>query len=245
MWDRLPSGQACVMTTTFLQTDSGSLASPPLARIVQVALGVSLVLAGVLNGLSQYLGHLLAGDLEMADQMRWWVEHPREAQLEQLALVTSALFMPFGLLGLAQVTRWCFPRLTVVATILVLWGMWGFHNILAMGYVSVYVAARVQTFSSAVGLNEAVTADPGVWAVALVPHLVGSFLGLLLLSVACWRSGQFPRTPLVLLVVFLVWDFLLPPVGPLEPHLLLVVSWVWLGVHLVRMPSERWRGLVR
>ena len=50
---------------------------------------------------------------------------------------------------------------------------------------------------------------------------VGSFFGLLLLCVACWRSGLVPRPPLVLLAAFLVWDFLLPAVGVLEPHLLL------------------------
>ena len=44
----------------------------------------------------------------------------------------------------------------------------------------------------------------------------------------------------MLLIVFLVWDFLLPSVGPLEPHLLLMVALVWLGMHLVRMPQRIW-----
>jgi len=39
-----------------------------------------------------------------------------------------------------------------------------------------------------------------------------------------------------------VWDFLLPSVGPLEPHLLLMVALVWLGVHLARMPQRVWSG---
>ncbi len=75
---------------------------------------------------------------------------------------------------------------------------------------------------------------------ALVPHLVGSFFGLLLLAVAGLRGRSLPRVPLLLLIAFLVWDFLLPTVGPLEPHLLLAVSLGWLGVHVVRMPQERW-----
>lgn len=46
----------------------------------------------------------------------------------------------------------------------------------------------------------------------------------------------------MLLVVFLVWDFTLPSFGPLEPHLLLMVALVWLGVYLVRMPHRVWLG---
>ena len=45
---------------------------------------------------------------------------------------------------------------------------------------------------------------------ALVPHLIGSFFGVLLLAVAAWRSGAFPKAACALVVVFLVWDFLLP-----------------------------------
>ena len=79
---------------------------------------------------------------------------------------------------------------------------------------------------------------------ALVPHLLGSFLGLLLLMLAAWRVRQFPRWACALVIAFLVWDFLLPSYGALEPHVLLAVGWCWLGVRLVRMPWATWRGSV-
>ena len=44
------------------------------------------------------------------------------------------------------------------------------------------------------------------------------------------------------MVAFLLWDFLLPPLGSIDPHLLLVVAWGWLGVHLLRMPEATWNG---
>ena len=47
---------------------------------------------------------------------------------------------------------------------------------------------------------------------------------------------------LALVVAFLVWDFFLMPVGPLEAHLLLAIGWTWLGVALWRMPVSVWRG---
>jgi hypothetical protein len=120
--------------------------------------------------------------------------------------------------------------------------MWGFANVLAMGYVTGTVAPSVLSVEDAVVLNDGLGGSPGTVATALVPHLIGSFLGLVLLSLAAWRSGAFPRTPLVLLVGFLVWDFLLPPLGPVDAHVLLVVAWVWLGVRLLRMPHAVWRG---
>ena len=60
--------------------------------------------------------------------------------LEQTALVVSSLVMLIGLLGVAQVCRFGAPVLTAIATPLVVWGMWGFGNVLAMGYVSGTVA---------------------------------------------------------------------------------------------------------
>ena len=168
--------------------------------------------------------------------------HPGPHQAEQAALVASMFFLPLGLLGLAHLTRWAAPRLTAVALGLVLWGMWGFHNVVALGYGAGSVAPDAIGVDAAVDLNESYLDHLGVTLTALVPHLLGSFLGLLLLTLACWRSGRFPRVPLLLLAGFLVWDFMLAPVGPLEPHLLLAVSLGWLGVHVLRMPVGTWSG---
>lgn len=216
---------------------------PSRRSALQVAAGVSLVLAGVLNGLPQQLTHLVTGDLgTFSDQIRWSVDHPAIHRGEQLALLVSSFFLPIGLLGLAWVAHHRARRLTAVAAVLAVWGMWGFHNVLAMGYTTGTVAPDAIGVDAAVRLNDGLVDDVGVLVTALLPHLVGSFFGLLLLAVACWRSGLLPKLPLLLMVGFLVWDFGLPPVGPLEPHLLLVLSWVWLGVAMLRLPREVWLG---
>ena len=126
--------------------------------------------------------------------------------------------------------------------VLVAWGMWGFHNVVALGYAAGSVAPGVIGVDPAVALNDGLVEHAGTMVTALFPHLLGSFFGLILLSIACWRSRSIPRIPLVLLVAFLVWDFLLPSFGPLEPHLLLFVALGWLGVHLIRMNDAAWRG---
>lgn len=230
------------MTTLEITPDRRTV-TPPYSNRIRTGLGLCLALAGVLNGGSQYVIELLTADqAEFSDQFGWGLDHPVLHQGEQFALVLSMLFLPLGLLALAQVTRWHSPRLTAVATVLFLWGMWGFANVISLGYAAGSVGPGAIGLDASVQLNDAFSEHAGVLVSALLPHLVGSFLGLLLLCIACWRSGVFPKVPLALLVAFLIWDFTLPSAGPLEPHLLLMVALVWLGVHLIRMPQRVWLG---
>ncbi len=232
------------MTQT-LENPVVPVTGPPYSRLLRVSAGVSLAVAGLTNGLTQYLGELASGGLDFGDQIAWGEDHPVLHQTEQGLMVLSALFLPLGLLGVAHVTRWTSRRLTLVAVPLMLWGMWGFHNVLAMGYVAGTVAPDIVGVATAQQLEEGLVGDRGVVLLALVPHLAGSFFGVLLLTVAAWRSGRFPRVACALVIVFLVWDFTLPTAGVLEPHALLAVAWVWMGVSLVRMPQAVWTGTDR
>lgn len=225
-----------------LRAETAAPTGEPYSSLIRKTVGVCLVLAALTNGLSQYLGHLMIPDLDWAGQVRWGMEHPGLHRAEQTTLLVSSLFMPLGLLGIAQVTRWSTPRLTLVGTVLAVWGMWGFHNILAIGYLAGTAAPPIIGADATVLLNEKMASDPGAALLGLLPHMVGSFLGVLLLTIAAWRSGRFPKAACALLVAFLVWDFFLPPVGPLEAHLLLFVGWTWMGVALLRMPDAVWRG---
>jgi len=214
---------------------------PPLSRPAQLATGVCLVAAALTNGLAQYVGELLKPDLDdFSTQIAWGVEHPAVHVTEQTALLGSMLVLPLGLLGLASITRWAAPRLTAVGIVFTLWGMWGFHNVVALGYGAGTVGPGVIGPEAAVALNDGYLDHTGTMLTALLPHLVGSFLGLLLLSAAGLRGRSLPGPPLWLLVGFLLWDFLLPSVGPLEPHLLLAVSLAWLGFHVLRLPHSQW-----
>jgi hypothetical protein len=231
------------MTTSITAPDTASdRTAPPYSRLVQVTAGACLVAAGLLNGLPQYLFSVLVGDLSFDEQIAWGATHETAQRVEQTLLLVSALVMPLGLLGLAQVTRWRAPRLTVVSLPLLLWGMWGFHNVLALGYVSGTVAPGALSVADAQALNDAYLEDPGVLLTALLPHLLGSFLGLLLLTIAAWRSRQFSRWACAAVIAFLAWDFFLPSYGALEPHLLLAIGWCWMGARLIRMPWATWRG---
>jgi hypothetical protein len=229
------------MTST---TASVTTLAPPLSRATRIAVGLSLVAAGLTNGLAQYLGELYKPDDldDFSAQIRWGVDHAGVHVSEQTALLVSMLFLPLGVLGLAHITRWSAPRLTAVAIVLTAWGMWGFHNVVALGYGAGTVGPDAIGVDRAVELNDAYIDHTGTMITALLPHLLGSFFGLLLLAIAGIRGRSLPRVPLVLLIVFLVWDFLLPAFGPLEAHLVLCVALGWLGVHVLRMPQGVWQN---
>ncbi|QBR93802.1 hypothetical protein [Nocardioides euryhalodurans] len=228
------------MTTT--TPDAATTVGTPLSRAAQLATGCCLLVAGLTNGLAQYLGHLAMPDLaDFSAQIRWGVDHPGIHVAEQTALLVSMLVMPLGLLGLATLTRWASPRLTALGIVLTLWGMWGFHNVVALGYAAGTVGPGAIGTEAAVALNDGYLDHTGTVLTALLPHLVGSFLGVLLLAVAGLRGRSLPRVPLLLLVAFLVWDFLLPSTGLLEPHLLLAVSLGWLGAHVLLLAPSEWR----
>jgi hypothetical protein len=231
-----------VMTDIALSENQAVGTVPPLSRSIQFAVAACLVLAGLLNGGLQYVDHLTAGGGDKRAQIAWGLEHHAVYQVVWTGVMFSSVFLLIGFLGLAQVTRWHVPRLTAVATVLTVWGMWGFGNVLAGTYVAQVVTADVFGVDDAVTpIDEGYLKDSGMIAASLAPHLIGSFLGILLFAIACWRSGL-PRVPAVLLIVFLVWDFGLSPIGFLEPHLLLMVALVWFGVAVARMPQERWLG---
>ncbi len=237
--DRFDS-ESMTMTTDSAPIDSQI--APPLSVAIRRAVAASLILAGLLNGGLQYVDHLTAGDDEQRELITWGLAHHGIYQAVWFGVMLSSIFLLLGFLGLAQITRWHTPRLTFVATGLTVWGMWGFGNVLAGTYVAQVITPDLQGVDPAVKLIEdGYLKDWGMIAGSLAPHLIGSFFGILLLAIACWRSG-FGRWPAVLLIAFLMWDFLLVPVGPLEPHLLLLVALVWFGAKVARMPHREWLG---
>ncbi len=157
--------------TTLDTTPDRRAVTPPYSTRIRTGLGLCLVLGGVLNGGSQYVVELLTPDHdEFSDQFRWGLDHPVLHQGEQFALVLGMLFLPLGFLALAQVTRWHAPRLTAAATLLTLWGMWGFANVIALGYAAGSIGPGAIGVDASVELNDAFLEHTGVLVSALLPH---------------------------------------------------------------------------
>ena len=218
-------------------------AEPPLSRPIRLGVALCLGAGAVLAAVPQYVEHLRAGDLERKDQIAWGLAHAAFYRVEWLSAMVASFLLLLGFLGLWQVTRWSAPRLTAIGAVVLLWGMSG----QIFSETATYTAQVVTADTLGAGAAEQLVADgylhdSGMITVVVVPVIVGMFLGVILLAIALWRSG-FPKTPVVVLALWPLWDFFGPSrLGVFTPDLLLLVAGVWLAFEVVRLPHDRWLG---
>lgn len=231
------------MTDTQTLTPTTTMTTPPLSRATQLAVALSLILGSALTAVPQYVEYLLAGDLEREQKIAWGLAHPSFYRTEWAAGMVGSFLLLLGFLGLWQVTRWYTPKLTAVGAVVLTWGMTGqiFSDVAT--YTGQVVAADVFGASDAERLiADGYVNDAGMISVVLVPVIAGMFFGLLLLSLACWRS-MLPKVPAVILALALLWDFVGPgPIGLFSSELLLLVAVGWLGLAVARLPHAKWLG---
>lgn len=242
----------CTMRRPWLSADGGAMTdaktfapsttlTPPLSRVTQLAVALSLILGAALVAIPQYFEYLRAGDLEREEQIAWGLTHQSFYRAEWAAGMVGSFLLLLGFLGLWQLTRWHTPKLTLIGAVVLTWGMAGqiFSDVAT--YTAQVVAADVFGASGAERLiADGYLKDPGMIAVVLVPVIAGMFFGVLMLAAACWRSGL-PKAPVVALALWPLWDFFGPgPVGPFSGELLLLFAGVWLGVAVNRLSRQRW-----
>jgi len=216
---------------------------PPFSRPIRRTVAGCLAAAAVLCAVPQYAERLVAGDLERADQIAWGIAHQGFYRVEWLAAMVGSILLLIGFLGLWQITRWSTPKLTAVGAVVLTWGMSGQIFSEVATYTAGVVTADVLGPADAERvIADGYLRDPGMIAIVLVPVIAGMFVGLMLLTVSLWRSA-FPRVPVVLLALWPLWDFFGPSqLGPFTADLFLLVSGVWLGVVVARLPHSRWLG---
>lgn len=237
------TSEGSVMTTDELIQTPALGAEPPLSGAVQRTVSGSLGVGAALSGGFQYAEYLRAGDLEREDQIAWGLAHHSFYQLEWAAGMVGSFLLLLGFLGLWHVTRWSTPKLTAVGAVILTWGMSGQLFSEVGTYTAQVVAAKALGPGPAETLiAEGYLKDGGMIAVVLVPVIAGMLFGVIVLAVACWRSGL-GRVPSVLLALWPLWDFFGPgPVGPLSADLFLIAAGVWLAAAVVRLPREHWLG---
>ena len=151
-----------------------------------------------------------------------------------LNLVTILLFVPAaaGLYRLAQQQR---PRAAAAGVGLVGAGLLGWSGILAFSAAELQVARRLPT-ETAVAAAEALPGTP-VAAVMLVAFLLGTFIGLVVLATALWRSDLVPGWVPLAIGVAAVTDVVASTVTAA-----VVAVWVLLGVSFAAVARVRAQG---
>lgn len=230
------------MTTTTLPT-TPALTAPtgaPRTTIGWRTGAVALVLGAGLNTAQAALGQVLGDRPEdVADQVA--LANERTGLVVSVVLVGlfAVPFMAVGFLAAAQELRRRAPRTAYVAATFLLLGMWGF--------LAMHVAETIQL----VAMLEPAGRDAAVWMDGLdsepllgilfgFPFMVGCVIGMLTLSIGMLVTNVVPRWIPALFLVFILLDFSVGAVGPVDPHWLYLAGAVGLATHLVRnRPTAR------
>lgn len=119
-------------------------------------------------------------------------------------LLSTLLYVP-AFLGASRLTAARNPRLTAVATALLVLAMLGFAGV-RMGQGFELAAVHEHTSPSVAGKLLDATAGTAPGAMLMAVFLLGSTLGLWLLSIALWRSRSVPRPAALALAAFPLID---------------------------------------
>lgn len=169
-----------------------------------------------------------------------------------IGLIATLLYIP-AFAGLALSVAHRSPVLSLVAAFVSTCAMVGFGGVRAVQGIQLGLVQSDIDRGEAVALIDSV--NP-ILAAFLVLFMVGTLVGLVMLVIAVWRTGRFPRAALVLVLAFVVFDMvggsLTGDVGsrflPVLAHLVFLVGLGWLGLVLWRQAGadddgvdQQWR----
>lgn len=220
---------------------------PPLAhgaRVVPVGrrLAVAgLVVGATLNTAEAVLGQLLPERPEaVADQLAGVAEHTVLFGTRAVVGTLAVPFMAVAFLAAARVLATRAPRTALASGALLLAGMWGFLGVHVVGLLQL-PASRAEDLGAAAGVLEAAQADPVLGALFMLPFLAGCTAGMVVLTTGLLRTGAVPRWIPACWLAFIVLDFTVGAVGPVDPHWLFLAGALGLAAHVARTGDAAWR----
>lgn len=209
------------------------------ARYRRTAAALGLVLAAVLMAVAMGTNVPFSGEAdEVLDTMsaaggRAWVS-AFAYLLAQLALIP-------GLLGVAHLLRERTPMLSNIGGTLAVLGAFG-HTVHGGGVLVIISMAQgsADPTTAATVLQEYVSSPSGLFSAT---GLVGTVLGLVLLTIGLWRAGVGPRWVPLTLVGFVLVEFVGTAITPLASVFggaLYVVSFAALANTILRSHLDVW-----
>jgi hypothetical protein len=175
----------------------------------RIAAAVTLVLAAAFPLASHLMAALIGPRTDRTIvALHWVADHP---DLANLSKVFDLLAVPFWF-GTALVyvllSRQRSPRLAFAGGILLGCGLVGLSAV--EGYETLAYALAQDGRFELTALADVVDAQSSVPAIVMLLLLIlGAFFGMLTSAVALWRSAAVPRAAVLMILAFLVVDFVL------------------------------------
>lgn len=155
-----------------------------------------------------------------------------------IGLLGTLLLLP-ALLGLAHRASERSPILALFAGAAIVVSSVGFAGVrMAQGFEYRFATGEMPVSEAAAHFDASIGTPIGI--VMTIAFLGGTVVGVILLAIGLWRSRRVPISAIVLLLLFPVVDLALPArPGPVLSHLLLLASFTWMAIALVRRAPAR------
>ena len=202
----------------------------------------ALVVGAAGNTAQAVMTQLIGGRPETIDDM---VAVAAESPSLVTAMsVTGLLALPFMALGFVAAAHLLARRARrtgrIAGTLLVL-GMWGFLGMQVSGLLQIRALLDGEAGLGAATWLDTVQSDPLLGVLFGLPFMVGAVLGMLVLNLALLARGAgVPRWIPGAWLVFIVLDFTVGAVGPVDPHWLYLLGAVGLAHHVLKDGARAW-----
>jgi hypothetical protein len=209
--------------------------------------GPGLAIAGLVlgaggNTAQAALGQLADRPEQVADQIVFANDHPTLVTVVCLVGTVAVPFMAIGFLAASRFLRGAMRRTGTVAAVLLVLGMWGFMAVQTAELIQLTAMLDPDGAAAATYLHDM---DSNVLLGVLfgAPFMLGCVLGMLTLSIGLLVKGAgVPRWIPASWLVFILLDFSIGSVGPVDPHWLYLLGAVGFAVHLGRDGGRAWRN---
>lgn len=194
---------------------------------------VSLILGAGLEAVQGTVERIIDRPDSVAGQIALASDHPTAFATVTVAAVLAVPFLAIGFIAAAQELARRSRKVAFVAGGLLTLGMWGY---LAVQTADLFLFAAMSdpANESAATYLDSLDDEVLLGVVYSGPFLIGSVVGLLVLTIAMLVRGGVPRWIPGAWLAYLVLDFGFFDPGPVDPSWLLFAGAVGLAAHLLR-----------
>lgn len=205
----------------------------------------ALVVGAAGNTLQAVLGQVIGGRPEtLTEQVALATGRTGLVLAMSLAGTLAVPFMAAGFVAAAHLLARRSRRTGWVAGTLLVLGMWGFLGIQTTELVQINALLDGAEGLAAAQWMQGLDSVPLLGAVYGLPFMAGTVIGMLALTIGLLvrGAGLLPRWIPAIWLLFIVVDFSVGAVGPVDPHWLYLAGAVGLAHHVTRDRGRVWKN---
>lgn len=219
---------------------------PPIrSRPFGAALAATALVLGAAGNTAQaVMTQVLGGRPGTIDEMTALVaESPTLVTAMSVSGTVALPFMALGFVAAAHLLARRARRTGRIAGTLLVLGMWGFLGLQLTGLVQIRALVDGETGLAAATWMQGLQQDPLLGVLFALPFMAGTVLGMLGLTIGLLAKGAgVPRWIPGAWLVFIVLDFTVGAVGPVDPHWLYLLGAVGLAHHVLEDGARAWKN---